>query len=69
MKSRWKIKALCADEGVIQGGGRGMTSGQETIKRMSLLSDAGENNRAKKPWKRCRKQSTRELFPEARPDG
>ena len=40
-------------------------SGQETVERMSLLSDAGVNNRAKKPWKRCRKQS-RELFPEVR---
>ena len=35
------------------------------VERMSLLSDAGVNNRAKKPWKRCRKQS-RELFPEVR---
>ena len=43
------MKAPCADEGVIQGEGRAMTSGQETVKRMSLLSDAGENNRAKKP--------------------
>ena len=40
-------------------------SEQETVERMSLLSDAGVNNRAKKPWKRCRKQS-RELFPEVR---
>ena len=40
-------------------------SGQETIERMSLLSDAGVNNRAKKQWKRCRKQ-LRELFPEVR---
>ena len=63
-----ETKAPCADEGVIQSGGRTMTLGQETVERMSLLSDAGENNRAKKPWKRCRKQS-RELFPEARPDG
>ena len=48
------MKALCADEGVIQGGGRAMMSGQETIKRMttpektierrSRGSDA-ENNR------------------------
>ena len=40
-------------------------SGQETVEIMSLLSDAGVNNRAKKPWKRCRKQS-RELFLEVR---
>ena len=40
-------------------------SEQETVERMSLLSDAGVNNPAKKPWKRCRKQS-RELFPEVR---
>ena len=63
-----KTKVPRADEGVIHGGGWTKTSGQETVERMSLLSDAGENNRAKKPWKRCRKQS-RELFPEARPDG
>ena len=63
-----ETKAACADEGVIHGGGRTKMSGQETIERMSLLGDAGENNQVKKPWKRCRKQS-RELFPEARPDG
>ena len=63
-----ETKAPCADEGVVHSGGRTKTSGQGTVKRMSLLSDAGENNRVKKPWKRCQKQS-RELVPEARPDG
>ena len=55
-----EMKAPCADEGVVQGGGRTKTSGQETVERMSLLSDARDNNRAKKPRKRCRKHS-REL--------
>ena len=36
-------------------------SGQETVEIMSLLSDAGVNNRAKKPWKRCRKTIERTL--------
>ena len=34
-------KAPCADEGVVHSGGRKKTSGQETVERMSLLSDAG----------------------------
>ena len=45
-----EMKAPCADEGIVQCGGRTKTSGQETVERMSLLSDARENNRAKKPW-------------------
>ena len=45
------MKAPCADEGVVHGGGRMKTSGQETVERMSLLSAVGENNRAKKPCK------------------
>ena len=46
-----ETKAPCADEGVVHGGGQMKMSGQETVERMSLLRDAGENNRAKKPWK------------------
>ena len=56
-----------ADKGIVHGGGQTKMSGQDRVERMSLLS-AGENNRAKKLWKRCRKQS-RELFPEAGLDG
>ena len=48
-----QTKGPCADEGVVHGGGRTKTSGQETVERMGLLSDAGEKNRAKKPWKLC----------------
>ena len=68
-----ETKAPCADEGVIHegvihGGGRTKTSGQETVER-------------KPSGRRRRKQSSeeaveampktieRELFPEARPDG
>ena len=47
MKSRWKTKAPCADEGVIHGGGRTKTSGQETVERMSLQGDAGEKRRSR----------------------
>ena len=44
-------KAPCADEGIVHSGGQTKTTGQETVERMSLLSDTGVNNRAKKPWK------------------
>ena len=64
----WKRRRGVQTKASYNGGGRTKTSGQETVERMSLLSDAGENNRVKTPWKRCRKQST-ELFLEERPDG
>ena len=38
-----EMKVPCADEGVVNGEGQTKTSGQETVERMSLLSDAGEN--------------------------